>query len=354
MEQRLVERAGIAFRGIHTGQLRGINPLAALANIARMVQGVRQSDHILDEFRPDVCFVTGGYVCAPVVVACRRRQIPVLIYLPDIAPGWAIRILSKLAQRVAVTMPAAAPYFGGEAPQGKAVVTGYPLREELLTATGCGRLAATDHLRNRAHVRKKLAMELARPLAAVEPNGQTMPLVLVWGGSQGSRAINRAIWAALGEVSPYAHILHVVGERDWPLYQREAPEKNLTPELRLRYHPVAYLHDTMALALAAADLSVARAGASSLGEFPIARLPSILAPLLGVNQQQNAAQLVRRGAAVVVDDDKLAIQLAPSLLELIRDEPRRRRMEDALADLAQPEAALNIARELARLGHVHQ
>jgi UDP-N-acetylglucosamine--N-acetylmuramyl-(pentapeptide) pyrophosphoryl-undecaprenol N-acetylglucosamine transferase len=353
MEQGLVERAGIAFRGVHTGQLRGINPLAALANMARMAQGVRQSHHIVDEFRPDVCFVTGGYVCAPVVMACRQRHVPVLIYLPDIVPGWAIRMLSKLAQRVAVTMPAAARYFGGEAPQGKAVVTGYPVRQELLAATGCGQLAVTAHLRNRAHVRKKLAMALARPLAAGEPDGQTLPLVLVWGGSQGSRTINRAIWAALGQVTPFAHILHVIGERDWPLYQQEAPEKSLTAALRRRYHPVAYLHEAMAWALAAADLSVARAGASSLGEFPVARLPAILAPLVGVNQQQNAGQLAERGAAVVIDDDRLASQLTPVLLDLIQDEPRRRRMESALADLARPQAALNIARELARLGCAH-
>jgi UDP-N-acetylglucosamine--N-acetylmuramyl-(pentapeptide) pyrophosphoryl-undecaprenol N-acetylglucosamine transferase len=272
-----------------------------------------------------------------------------LIYLPDIVPGWAIRMLSKLAQRIAVTMPAAAPYFGGETPQGKAIVTGYPVREELLTATGCGRLEATAHLHNRANVRKKLAMDLERPLAPAEPNDQTVPLVLVWGGSQGSRAINRATWAVLGQVLPHAHILHIVGERDWPLYQQEAPAKGLAPALAHRYHPMAYLHDTMALALAAADVTVARAGASSLGEFPVARLPSVLAPLLGVNQQQNAEQLAQRGAAVVVDDDKLASQLAPSLLDLIQDEPRRRRMEAALAELAQPLAALNIARQLARL-----
>jgi UDP-N-acetylglucosamine--N-acetylmuramyl-(pentapeptide) pyrophosphoryl-undecaprenol N-acetylglucosamine transferase len=133
------------------------------------------------------------------------------------------------------------------------------------------------------------------------------------------------------------------------LYQQEAPEKSLAPELKRRYHAAPYLHDTMALALAAADLSVARAGASSLGEFPIARLPSILAPLLGVNQQQNAAQLAQRGAAVVIDDDKLASRLTPKLIELIEDEPRRRLMEGALAELAQPEAAMKIARELHRL-----
>jgi UDP-N-acetylglucosamine--N-acetylmuramyl-(pentapeptide) pyrophosphoryl-undecaprenol N-acetylglucosamine transferase len=124
LEQGLVERAGVRFQGIESGQMRGINPLAALVSAGKMVRGVRQSLAILRSFQPQVCFVTGGYVCVPVVVACHLRKVPVLIYLPDIVPGWAIRSLSRLAQRVAVTLPAAAGAFGGEVPQGKAVVTG--------------------------------------------------------------------------------------------------------------------------------------------------------------------------------------------------------------------------------------
>jgi UDP-N-acetylglucosamine--N-acetylmuramyl-(pentapeptide) pyrophosphoryl-undecaprenol N-acetylglucosamine transferase len=149
MEQGLVERAGLPYRGIDTGQMRGINPVMALVNAGRMVKGVRQSLAILESFRPDVCLVTGGYVCAPVVMACRLRRVPVLIYLPDIVPGWAIRSLSWLAQRVAVTFPAAAGAFGGQVPQGKAVVTGYPLRPELVKAVGGGRLDAAAHAENR-------------------------------------------------------------------------------------------------------------------------------------------------------------------------------------------------------------
>lgn len=346
MEQALVERARIPFRGIDTGQVRNTNPLAALTNAGKMITGVRQSLAILRAFRPDVCFVTGGYVCAPVAVACRLQRIPVLIYLPDIVPGWAIRMLSLLAERVAVTLPAAARYFGGELPKGKAVVTGYPVREELLALTGCGRLDEAAHAHNRLRVRQELAERLGRPLIAPDPNGQPLPLLLVWGGSQGSRNINQTVWAALAQFLPHAHILHVVGERDWPLFQEQNPGQRLPPALADRYHPVAYLHEEMVLALAAADLTVARAGASSLGEFPIARLPSILAPLLSVNQQQNAEALAQQGAAVMVEDAHLAEQLTPAVLNLLQDEAQRRAMEGALAGLARPEAALAIAKEL--------
>lgn len=335
-----MERAGIAFRGIDTGQIRGINPVTALINIAKMVTGVRQSVAIVDEFRPHVCLVTGGYVCAPVVVACRLRHIPVLIYLPDIVPGWAIRALSYLAQQVAVTLPAAARYFGR-----KAVVTGYPVRKELLQVTGCGQLGPAEHAQNRAAVRRQLAERLETPTLMSDD----LPLVLVWGGSQGARSINQALWQGLMQILPHAQVLHVVGERDWPLYQSQAAAQPLPAGLVERYHPVAYLHEEMTLALAAADATVARAGASSLGEFPVARLPALLVPLLGVNQLQNAEQLAERGGAVIVDDDNVGTALTPALLALVRNPTQRQAMEEALAQVAQPGAALAIARELQAL-----
>jgi UDP-N-acetylglucosamine--N-acetylmuramyl-(pentapeptide) pyrophosphoryl-undecaprenol N-acetylglucosamine transferase len=349
MEQALVERAGVPFRGIDTGQVRGINPLTALNNAAKMVRGLRQSLAILDELQPSVCLVTGGYVCAPVVMACRWRRVPVLIYLPDIVPGWAIRALSRLAQRVAVSMPAAAVHFGGEAPQGKAIVTGYPVREELLAVTGHGRLSALAHTENRAQQRRILAERLHRPLAAAAPDGRPLPLLLAWGASQGSRNINQVIWSLLPQLLPQAQVLHIIGERDWPLFQARAGVQGEATQWHERYHPAPYLHEEMALALAAADLTVARAGASILGEFPIARLPSIVAPLLGVNQLQNAQQLVARGAARMVEDSRLAEQLPPVLLELLHSPERRASMEVALAQMAQPEASLKIAQTLQTL-----
>ena len=166
MEQALVERAGIPFRGISTGQLRGANPFKLARNAARMAAGTRQSLALIDSFRPDACFVTGGYVCGPVVAACALRKVPVLIYLPDMTPGYAIRLLSKMAQRVAVTLPEAAAHFGGEAPAGKAVVTGYPVRDELLAA----KLAPTvvELLTNGSKLRamRDAMRQLARPQAA--------------------------------------------------------------------------------------------------------------------------------------------------------------------------------------------
>ena len=182
-----------------------------------------------------------------------------------------------------------------------------------------------------------------------EPDEAHLPLLLVWGGSSGSRAINQATWGALAQMLPHGHVLHVVGTRDWPLFEAWQQKQTLSTALAARYHPIAYLHDEMPLALAGADLTVARAGASTLGEFPVARLPSILAPLHSVNQLDNAQVLANRGAAVIVEDVDLPQQLGPTVAGLLQDAGRRRQMEDALAAVAMPDAACRIAAELVKL-----
>jgi len=347
MEQSLVERAGIDYYGISTGQLRGANPLTAVKNVGKMVSGVRQSRSLLMKLQPDVCLVTGGYVCAPVVVACRQRGIPVMIYLPDMSPGSAIRWLSRLAQRVAVSFPDAAAYFGGlESEGGKAVVTGYPVRAELVHAAA-----------DRSSSRNELAQFLERPSLRSDADQpvSSLPMLLVWGGSQGARSINQATWGALPHLLPQTHVVHIVGVRDWEMGQPIIAEKQSAadwqPEWFDRYHPVNYLHEAMPCALAAADITVARAGASILGEFPVAGLPSVLAPLpiAGVNQLLNARALEQHGAAVVVKDDELADQMAPTVVEYLEDRERLKQMEEAVRGLAMPDAAARIAKELERL-----
>lgn len=300
-----------------------------------MIVGVRQSLGLINEFKPDVCFVTGGYVCTPVAIACRLRRVPVLVYLPDMTPGLAIRWLSLLATRVAVSFPEVSAYFGD-----KAVTTGYPVRSELLEAAA-----------DRSETRRRLGEALAIKWDAAE-EGDPLPLLLVFGGSRGSLSINKAIWAALPDLLPCCQILHIIGTRDWPLYEDHRPA--LPAHLARRYHPVAYLHDEMALALASADLVVARAGASTLAEFPLTRLPAILVPLpiAGNHQLPNARKLADVGGAEIVEDDALDRELTPRITDLLEDELRRLKMGAAMATLARPRAALNLAQELIQLGEL--
>jgi UDP-N-acetylglucosamine--N-acetylmuramyl-(pentapeptide) pyrophosphoryl-undecaprenol N-acetylglucosamine transferase len=128
LEKGLVEQAGIPFRGISAAGLRGKNPLALLEGVLKLSRGYWQSRRLLAEYQPDVLFITGGYVCAPVSIAAHQAGIPILIYLPDIEPGQAIKFLSRYATKVAVTAPPTQAFF----PVGLTVVTGYPVREALI------------------------------------------------------------------------------------------------------------------------------------------------------------------------------------------------------------------------------
>ena len=316
----------------------------ASRNLAKMLAGISQSLQILEDFRPQACFATGGYVMAPVAIACRMRSVPVMIYLPDMTPGLAVRWLSRLAQRVAVSFPEVAGFFGP-----KAVVTGYPVRADLLKATEDLRFAdATDGPLAKRQTRRAARQRLTRKLGLDLEDG--LPLLLVFGGSQGARTINRAVWQAAPTLLPACQILHVIGTRDWPLLEQEGPPLWDSP-LAYRYHPVAYLHEEMAWALASADLAVARAGASVLAEFPLARLPSVLAPLPGAgsHQRPNAQKLAESGGTIIIEDGQLAERLEPTIAALLADESRRLAMAAAVGALARPQAADNIARELQRL-----
>ena len=297
-------------------------------NLARMAHGARQCSALIREFRPDVVFVTGGYVAAPVAWAASRARprIPLLIYLPDLTPGQAIRMISRLAQAVAVSFPEVAAYFPG-----KAVVTGYPVRPELLAAR-----------KDTARVALNLRHDL--------------PVLLVFGGSRGSHSINQALVAALPRLLRICQVVHISGQLDWPEIAQAGSHAaqafaEQSGEAASRYHLYPYLHDEMMQALAAADLVIARAGASVLGEFPAVGLPSILVPYpyAGQHQDANAAYLADRGAALVVPDSQLGERLAPEVRDLLAAPERLTAMAAAAAALARPDAATAIARELCRL-----
>jgi len=320
IEEALATRAGLPFSAIATGQILGQSPWRIGRSLARMAAGVAQCTAIFRQFRPDVVFITGGYVTAPVAWVAWRRRVPLLIYLPDLTPGLAIRLTSRLATEVAVSFPEVARYFGR-----KAIVTGYPVRPELLMAD-----------RDKARAALRLAAD--------------RPMLLALGGSRGAASINRALAAALPELLPACQIVHISGPADWHAAAETAAK--LPATLQPWYHPYPYLHEEMPLALAAADLVVARAGAATLGEFPAVGLPSILAPYpyAGQHQDANAAYLAERGAAVIVADSDLHARLASSVLELLNAPGRLAQMGQAARTLARPDAAAKIARELCHLG----
>jgi UDP-N-acetylglucosamine--N-acetylmuramyl-(pentapeptide) pyrophosphoryl-undecaprenol N-acetylglucosamine transferase len=316
MEEALIRRVGLQFTGLAAGGLRGAGPQAKIRNSYRIAGSVGKARRILAEFEPDVVLVTGGYACVAVTLGAWLRNVPVVIYLPDIVPGLAIRFLSRFAERIAVSSEESYHYFRRE----KVNVTGYPVRSTIY------------HL-NKTEARQSLGLDL---------EDKTL---LVFGGSRGARSINRALVAGLRDLLPVCQILHISGrlDNDWVT----GAAKRLPDSLRGRYHPYAYLHD-MPQALVAADLAVARAGAATLGEFPAAELPSILVPYphSGQHQTPNARYMERNGAAQVLQDAQLEERLVPAIANLLRDEELLGQMKESVRAMARPDAAGAIAGQL--------
>lgn len=308
---------------VRAGPLHGVSLLKMLGSIVQLIIGALQALRLIGRRKPDVILLTGGWVGLPVALAGWLRRVPSLIYLPDIEPGLAIRMLRHFATRVAVTAEDSKQYFR----PGHAVVTGYPTRDTLKAAS---RDAALRHF-------------------GLDP---TRRVLLVWGGSRGARTINNALLDALPAVlATGVQVIHVTGTLDWDeLQQRVAGMANV--DGIERYHPFAYLHEEMGLALAAADLTVSRAGASILGEYPLFGLPSILVPYPYAwrYQKVNAEYLERRGAAVLLRDEAMATDLLPTIHELLRGD-RLAAMRASAAALNVPDAAGKVARELIDLAN---
>jgi UDP-N-acetylglucosamine--N-acetylmuramyl-(pentapeptide) pyrophosphoryl-undecaprenol N-acetylglucosamine transferase len=318
-EAQLVERAGFPFRAVTAAPMRGRLPWEMAANAARIAVGVRQARAVLRDFDPQVVLSTGGYVSFPVALAARSRGVPLAVYLPDLHPGWAVRAIARLAEKVAVTAVESLRRL----PSGKSVVTGYPVRDDFWHAT-------------RSAGRERLGLD---------PEEKVL---FVTGASQGAHSINKAIASELPGLLELCEVVHLSGQADEP-WLAEIRD-NLPDDLRPRYHLYGYLHDDMPMAMAAADLALCRSGASTLGELPAVGLPAVLVPYpyAGGHQRLNARFLERHGAAVVLDDSELS-RLLPLVGGLLHDDARLQEMKDASRRLGRPNAASRIARILLEL-----
>lgn len=314
IEERLAQRAVIPFQSIQAGGIRGLAPWTAARNLWRLFKSTGRARAAIRAFKPDVTFVTGGYVSAPAIWASSAEHIPSVIYLPDLEPGWAVRVTSRWADRVAISFPEVARHL----PPGKTFVTGYPVRAEFFQ---------TDRTR-------------ARQMFHLDPDIQT---VTIFGGSTGAHHINQAAVTNLVELTRMAQVIHLTGVND-EAWVREEVER-LSNDLRTRVRVYGYLDDQLPHALAAANVVVARAGAATLGEFPALGLPAVLVPgpFAGMHQERNAAFLVEHGGAVKVDDGALPGELVPTLRTLFDAPEQLQKMSTAMRQLAQPCAAARIA-----------
>ncbi len=316
MEGEIISRQAITYQDIPAAGLHGVDLKSLPGNLSRLFRGYLKAGRIIREYKPDVLFFTGGYLAVPVAYA--GRSFPSLVFLPDIEPGLAIRTISNLADRIVVSVEESVGYT----PPGKPVlVSGYPVRKALLDW-------------NREEAMDALSLD---PL---------LPVLLVFGGSKGARSINQALVQILSNLLEEMQVVHISGKLDWE--EMKTNRDQLSETARQRYQVFPFLHERMGAALRAADLVVSRSGASILGEYPLFELPSILIPYPHAwrYQKTNASYLVERGAAVLVRDEDLSRKLMSEILSLVRDGGKREAMRSSLRQLAQPEAAKIIARQL--------
>jgi UDP-N-acetylglucosamine--N-acetylmuramyl-(pentapeptide) pyrophosphoryl-undecaprenol N-acetylglucosamine transferase len=243
-----------------------------------------------------------------------------MVYVPDIEPALALKVLSFFADSITVTTEASRKFF---ARPGRVHVTGYPLRADLSTWS-----------RAKAIQRFGLSRDL--------------PTLLIFGGSKGARSINMAALKYIHDLLEIAQVIHVSGNLDWPVVEKTMNE--LPSHLKARYHATPYLHD-MGAAYSVADLVVSRAGASTLGEFPLFGLPAILVPYPHAwrYQKVNADYLAQRGAAILLEDQLLESEFFSTIKVLLENPTKCESMRRAMQVLSHTNAAYDIADQLLKL-----
>lgn len=316
--------AGIAFHATPMPSLR--DPESRLALLRTLVSVPLAFFDALGQmlrFRPDVCCTTGGVVAIPVTLAARLLFVPVYLWDGNALPGRATRLLARVSSRIGVSYEQARQAL----PRGRTVLAGTPIRASLL----------------------KWTRERGRETFAVPADAT---LIVVSGGSQGSERVNDALWSALGRIIRRAHILHITGDKHGS--RAEARKANLPDEVRDRYIVRPYLGDEMGGALAAADLAIGRAGASSIAEPLAFGVPLLLIPFgaaMEGHQDANARAMVETGAALAMREGELdGDRFTSQVVGLLQSPDRLRRMANAAKAAGRPQAAHDIARDLLSLG----
>lgn len=315
MEAQLVPQHGYRF---HPLEIIGMprRPGPELWRFAKLLWlSVARAREIIRETHPRIVVGTGGYVSAPAVIAARLEGVPAVICEQNVFPGLANRALARLAKQVFTTFPESDRYF----PAGKVSCLGNPIRPEAYRLTP-------------AEARARLGFP------------PTAHLLLVTGGSLGARSINRAVVQALEGWLSHEDwsVLHVSGKGDHEAVQELTARFRAHP----RYRLLEFTSELPA-AIAAADLVISRAGATTLAELTAAGKPMVLVPFMfgGKDQPQNARSLSQAHAALAMDESQLDT-LAGLVEGLLTDAAARARMGVASRSFGRPEAAAAIVERL--------
>ncbi len=312
LESRLVPESGYPFTAIEVvGFPRRPGP-AWIGFLRKLWRGTCQAQETLRTWKPDVVVGTGGYICAPAVLAASQQGIPVVLLEQNVFPGLANRVLARLATRVFTSFEPTARAL----PRGKGHCLGNPIR------TGW----------------RELDTSRARQALGWSTEGHWLVVV---GGSLGARVLNARIEPLLEAMLALDgwNVLHVTGPRDHDDVVRRTGSWIATG----RYIPVPY-HDDLPTVFVAADLVVSRAGATTVAELTAIGRPAILVPFEhgGKDQPANAETLQRAGAALMVREAHID-DLPQTVRELAVDGEARNRMCQASHALGRPDAAKDVA-----------
>ena len=336
-EAKLACQEEIQFSTLTTAGFVRSRPLSLLSSSAKALAGVVQAVKLLKREKPDAVVCFGGYVSVPLGFAATLRKIPLIIHEQNSHMGMTNRFLAKRAQGIALTYPETTgmPDKQQLLKRGARVeFIGNPVRESVLKADG-----------------ERARKELDIPADA--------KLLLVFGGSRGARAINQAMCAVAADILnaiPNLYVLHGTGTLEYDSVQEELNAglfKN-QPELKQRYLTLPYI-ENMGDSLAAADLVVARAGATSIAELTVLGKPSILIPYpyaTDDHQTTNAEALSTLGGARVIANNHLDTKskyssvFADTLLELMGNDDLLAQMAVQSATLGKAAAAQTLADEL--------
>ena len=321
LESTLVPQAGFPFNPIDVTGFDRSRPWTLVSALWRMRAAQKTIGRHFGSSRPDVAVGFGAYIELPLINWCHAQGIPCVIHEQNSVPGLANKTSAAKVKTVCVSLPVAIDAFRGKVgPDTQIVVTGNPVRQSVIRA-------------DRAEGRRNLGI----------PKDATM--LLVFGGSLGARHLNQGVAALKSKLLSRKDlcVIHSTGKGE---YDSVVQELALTPDEAARWRVMPYI-DRMGEALAAADLVLSRAGASSVAEIAALAVPSMLVPYpfaTADHQTTNARYLVDAGAAVLLPDEKIdAPEFEGDLLGLIDDPARRQAMRDAARGLAQDKAALALA-----------
>ncbi|WP_415928634.1 undecaprenyldiphospho-muramoylpentapeptide beta-N-acetylglucosaminyltransferase [[Ruminococcus] lactaris] len=270
IEKELIEPFGIPYHGISSGKLRRYFSVQNFTDPFRVLKGFREAHKLIRQLKPDVIFSKGGFVSVPVVLAGKRCKVPVIIHESDMTPGLANKIAIPTAAKVCCNFPETLKSL----PKGKAVLTGSPIRQELLSGN------------------KIAAMDMCHFTS-------DKPVILVIGGSLGAVAVNNAVREALPELLKDFQIIHLCGKgkMDESLKDVEG------------YCQFEYIKNELRNLFALADIVISRAGANAICELLALHKPNLLIPLSANasrgDQILNARSFERQGFSLVLEEEQL-------------------------------------------------